>query len=338
MEDKLVFVIHTSGNFEVPALTGKSVEVFRAGALSDKDAASYLHEHFVAAHQQVGNVRIVGNTGGLQKTAGAVVSYFCTADGRVIHAVAGPVSGAKLLAEAQWAVKSHDQATAEAPPDGAILAAAHRAALLDLPPESRDRLPAGRIHRLLADRPLPLLSGVYRTLFEDIARQTPGGDPASLADIQRAFREAKSQQLPMLFILHKEKSDAVVLKEWDSRVVRVDDPKSDLLNKLAAAYVVIAVPMRELATLSAELQIRPLAAPDYKFPVFAVVRSDGRQISAVTSWARKDDLIFRLAQGLVQEAKERPRTREQLESLWELVTKIDADLASQVARLIKEAR
>ena len=37
------------------------------------------------------------------KNGGNVVSYFCTPEGQLLHAVGGPVSGEKLLAEARWA-------------------------------------------------------------------------------------------------------------------------------------------------------------------------------------------------------------------------------------------
>ena len=51
-----------------------------------------------------------GSESGRQiKRGGNVVSCFCTAQGRVIHAVAGPVSKSRLLEEAQWAVDVHQQ-------------------------------------------------------------------------------------------------------------------------------------------------------------------------------------------------------------------------------------
>ena len=45
--------------------------------------------------------------GRLQKNGGNVASYFCTADSRVIHAIAKPVSADKLLQAAVWAVETH---------------------------------------------------------------------------------------------------------------------------------------------------------------------------------------------------------------------------------------
>ena len=56
------------------------------------------------------------NVGGkLRKNGGNVASYFCTPDARVIHAVGKPVSGARLLKEAAWAVNTYERILAKAP-------------------------------------------------------------------------------------------------------------------------------------------------------------------------------------------------------------------------------
>lgn len=251
---------------------------------------------------------MVNNAGTLQKNGGNVASYFCTPDGRVINAVSGPIDGAKLLKEAQWAVEAYRRSLASGESVGQSLAAAHRDALLDLPPESRGHSPDGQIHQLLAERPLPALNSVYRTIFEDVAGQRVDVDSTGLVGVQRAFEEAGAQKLPILLILHKEASDGAVLSEWDAQLQRSGNEQSERLAKLAAHYVLVVFPLRDVPALSSQLHLRPFAAPDSKVPLFVIARSDGRQLSAVTSWKRKDDLAYRLAQGLVQEAKERGRT------------------------------
>ena len=60
-----------------------------------------MNENFVSTHQKVGTFRIVNG----QKQGGNVVCYFCRTDGTVLHAVAGPVNAATLLAEAHFAVE-----------------------------------------------------------------------------------------------------------------------------------------------------------------------------------------------------------------------------------------
>jgi hypothetical protein len=55
--------------------------------------------------------------GRLQKNGGNVASYFCTADSRVVHAIAKPVSADKLLQAAVWAVETHRGALLADPQD-----------------------------------------------------------------------------------------------------------------------------------------------------------------------------------------------------------------------------
>jgi hypothetical protein len=68
------------------------------GALTQKDVGDYLNKYFVSSYQKISSFQIAGGA----KQGGNVASYFCTPDGRVLHAVVGPVSGAKLLEEARW--------------------------------------------------------------------------------------------------------------------------------------------------------------------------------------------------------------------------------------------
>ncbi len=99
------------------------------GALTDEKVGEYLNEHFVASFQKVGTFRVVQSPNGpVQKQGGNVASYFCAPDGRVLHAVAGPVNADTLLREAQWVVETTRQAMAESKGDGAAFKAAFRKA------------------------------------------------------------------------------------------------------------------------------------------------------------------------------------------------------------------
>jgi len=69
-------------------------------ALADPKVGKYFDENFVCAFQRVGTFRIVGKA----KQGGNVATYFCAPDGRVLHAVAGPVNGDTLLRESKWVV------------------------------------------------------------------------------------------------------------------------------------------------------------------------------------------------------------------------------------------
>ena len=112
-------------------------------------------------------------------------------------------------------------------------------------------------------------------------------------------------------------------------------PESDLAD-LASEYVVIILPIDDLAELSHHLSIRPFAAPDQNLPLFVIARSDARQLTAVTTWSKPTELIEAMALGLIQEAKEHPRTRDQLTRLQQTVKTIDLNLAQEVAELIQE--
>jgi hypothetical protein len=83
-------------------------------ALADPKLGKYLDEHFVSSFQKVGTFRIVGK----QKQGGNVACYFCAPDGRVLHAVAGPVNAGAMLREAQWTVDTVKKAIEEAKGDG----------------------------------------------------------------------------------------------------------------------------------------------------------------------------------------------------------------------------
>jgi hypothetical protein len=93
-------------------------------ALSDKKVGEYLGQHFVCAFQRVGTFKIVGK----QKQGGNVASYFCAPDGRVLHAIAGPVDGPTFLRESQWIIQTAKKAIKDADGDGGKFKIAMRTA------------------------------------------------------------------------------------------------------------------------------------------------------------------------------------------------------------------
>jgi hypothetical protein len=93
-------------------------------ALANPEVGTYLEEHFVSSFQKVGTFRIVGTA----KQGGNVASYFCAADGRVLHAVAGPVDAATLLREARWVVETTTRTLQTSKGSGAAFKASFRQA------------------------------------------------------------------------------------------------------------------------------------------------------------------------------------------------------------------
>jgi len=169
----------------------------------------------VAAHQQVGSFEVVNHAGVLVKNGGNVASYFCTPDGRVIHAVTGPVPAEELLAAARWAVDVSSGGSAVDHPER--IGAAHREEL-----ERSSRPVASvaqqKIHRLLASQPLPPLNEVCQTVFEEILGQRVSPPDIERVQAERAFAAARRAKLPVLLILHKRRENQAVLDEWNRLV------------------------------------------------------------------------------------------------------------------------
>jgi len=93
-------------------------------ALADKNVGKYVDEHFVSAFQRVGTFRIVGK----QKQGGNVACYFCAPDGRVLHAIAGPVNSQQFLVEAKWVIETTKKAIETSKSDGGKFKIAMRTA------------------------------------------------------------------------------------------------------------------------------------------------------------------------------------------------------------------
>jgi len=294
--------------------------------------ARYFAANFVAAHQQVGSFEVVNQFGNLQKNGGNVASYFCKPDGRVIHALTGPASAAELLAEARWAVALEHEAEG----DAGRLATAHREAMESLKQRGRTAAPF-KIHRLLAQYQLPTLKEVYRDIFEVILGQPLSQPETELDHAERAFAAARRSRLPILLILHKGSDNQAVLHEWQQTVTGRSETLASQFDALTRCYVVVALPLAELPALSHRLGVSPYAAPDQGSPLFVIARSNARQLSAVTTWDKTDDLAYALAQGIVQEAKEHDRTSSQLRSLLAAVEPFDGGLTAQVHRLLAES-
>jgi hypothetical protein len=156
-------------------------------ALANADVGTYLNQQFVSSYQKVGTFKIVNG----QKQGGNVASYFCTPDGRVLHAVAGPVDAATFLREARWAVETYKLAMLNGQDDEASFRAFFRQAHADrlrqengldinhLGHRQAALNNAGRVHLLLAAAPLVRIEQTYRLVFERIL-----GEQVSTAPVE----------------------------------------------------------------------------------------------------------------------------------------------------------
>jgi hypothetical protein len=124
------------------------------------------------------------------KQGGNVASYFTTADGRVLHAVPGPVDAATLLREARWVMETHKLAKLESRDEigmKAFFRKAHAERLrrehgydisVNAKPGSRPGLnQQARLHRLLALHPLVRIEQLYKVVFEKILGETVSTAP-----------------------------------------------------------------------------------------------------------------------------------------------------------------
>ena len=94
-------------------------------ALADPKVGEYLNKYFVSSFQRVATFRIVAG----QKQGGNVAAYFCTPDGRVLHAVAGPVDAEVFLREARWANETYQLALLDNPAPAPVRSFFHKAHL-----------------------------------------------------------------------------------------------------------------------------------------------------------------------------------------------------------------
>jgi hypothetical protein len=97
------------------------------GALTSPEVGKFVKEHFVSSFQKVATFKIVNG----QKQGGNVATYFCAPDGRVLHAIAGPVDAQTFLREAKWTVDTAKRCIAECKGDGGKFKALFRTAHAD---------------------------------------------------------------------------------------------------------------------------------------------------------------------------------------------------------------
>ncbi len=83
-------------------------------ALGKEEVGKFINKYFVSSFQRVGSFKIAGG----QKQGGNVAVYFCVPDGRVLHAIAGPVDAKTLLEESNWVIEKTKDAISRSKGDG----------------------------------------------------------------------------------------------------------------------------------------------------------------------------------------------------------------------------
>ena len=173
-------------------------------ALANPNVGQYLNRHFVSGFQKVATFQLIAG----QKQGGNVAAYFCTPEGRVLHAIAGPVDADTFLREAHWANETYQLAQLDNLAPAGLQTFFRKAHLKRLQREhnlhlTEARLPRadavstklldellvrnqhlgltnpGKTHLLLAVGPLPRLNQVYRVVFERILNEQIATDPVA---------------------------------------------------------------------------------------------------------------------------------------------------------------
>jgi hypothetical protein len=151
-------------------------------------------DNYEATYQKVGTFRVVNG----KKQGGNVATYFCLADGTVVHAVAGVLNAKAFLQEARWAVDTRKLAITQAGGDATKYRIALRKGHMErlsaesgvnlqvanlprvsgqtpLPqghvirhPQAIGSGQQGQVHYLLAHLPLPKLEQLYPIVFEQV--------------------------------------------------------------------------------------------------------------------------------------------------------------------------
>ncbi len=173
-------------------------------ALADEKVGEYLNENFVSTYQKVGTFQIVDG----RKQGGNVASYFCTEDGRVLHAIAGPVDAKTLLREARWVIDTRKMARVESKGDLRRFAGVFQKAHLDRLVEEQGLRPRGlamppgtpvdamatavlasagrkgasneaKVHLLLCNMPLVRLDDIYAVVWEKVLNEKVSTAPVA---------------------------------------------------------------------------------------------------------------------------------------------------------------
>jgi hypothetical protein len=312
----------------------------------------------VAAHQQVGAFIATKVNGTLVKQGGNVASYFCTPEGRVIHAVIGPVNADELLKEANWALAAWDKAKQESDQEDREyeVSLAHRGELPQAIPINQGGPAHGRknisadawgnlsqlvgtqpqkVHQLLAARPLAPLAEVYVEVFERILGEQVSTAP-NVELAEQGLQHAENEGRPMLFVLHHDQDNARFAAQWMA-FVTAQQKNNPTLRTLLRYCVIIVLPQKELPALSSRLKQEPYSVPSLGTPQFVITNSLGKQCDSLAGYEAVNQLNLPLAKALVAETKlTPPQNLTKLKDIWVLIRRVDPNLAAELQPVIEE--
>jgi hypothetical protein len=203
------------------------------------------------------------------------VSYFLTPQGLVVNAVVGPVQPDKLLAEAQWAVETYEQAGG--------MGRKHPLAQAPYISQAHLMLANDRTHKLLAQHPLAPLTMVQQEIFEKLAGQKASVDRSVVTLAATGFQQAREKGLPVLLVLSKAQPKP---DEWDRPTAALlVGLNSEPTAKPVHACVLVVLPIDELPALTSLVKLPDMNMADRATPTMLLFKSDGTQIAAMSPQA-----------------------------------------------------
>jgi hypothetical protein len=306
-----------------------------------------ISKRFVATYEQAGDFEVVNVNGKLQKNGGNVASYFCTADGRVIHAVGKNINAEKLLKEARWALDLYARARADAPDKPAkqaeIIQLAHLEELgttvddfrkmvkKELPQARKqyagkvaeyrkrratsrnesgyaqpvvpdlvaarraaEKLHGSRGHQILAAQPFPQFYDVDQHMFKRLANEEFNQHRWRIESAADGLATAREHGRPIMLVLYQGQGKDKL--EFDSNTKKFFNStvRDRYVDAVVKGYVVIAIPLRELAALSTIADVPLYEVSRKSTPNIILTRPGGEQVAEFTGQDQNAPLVRQL--------------------------------------------
>lgn len=213
----------------------------------------------MAAFQQAGDFSVVPVNGQMIKNGGNVVSYFCTPEGRLIHAVGGPVTPERLLSEARWATdiavemrKNNRRSKAD------LLREAHQLASKSVHSGGNGTISWGgtssfeqtRVHQLLANYAYLPMAQVETMLFRSLSGEPFESDRSAILNASRAFTNAEKRKRPVLLMLRSRTQNAMASNQWRQPPRPVLESNDYRVKRLLKKFEVVSMPKIQLAAFT----------------------------------------------------------------------------------------
>ncbi len=137
-----------------------------------------------------------------------------------------------------------------------------------------------RVHQILAAQPLAHINQVYREMFEDVVNEEVAETRDHIFAAARGMKLAREKGKPILLTLYDEVDDYGKYDEETKQLYRrllSTKRVATLLNK----FVVVAVPLDELAALSNLADVPVYRVRSKSTPLVILARSSGEQFAAL---------------------------------------------------------